>query len=131
MKTNVIVKNFTENSLQCYYYNATSIRGKLDDFNSHFSAYDYDVISVVETWLNDSVFDREILSNCQFKIFRRDHLTEISNISDSSGILLAVNSKLSVKLHNDLSTRTLMEMIWVEIVLTPRKSVFVSAVYIP
>ena len=61
-----------DNSLKIFYFNATSIRGKLHEFNSHFdhlsSDDEYDVISVSETWLNDSVFDGEILfnSHCSF-----------------------------------------------------------------
>ena len=72
MKSTATKSSFSSSSLSCYYYNATSLRGKLADFNSHFSEGDYDLIGVSETWLNDTVNDAEILQNCNFHIFRRD-----------------------------------------------------------
>ena len=70
VKDNTIVKD----GLVCYMFNATSIREKLSKFNSHFSGkyFDIFVISVSETWLNDSVMENEVLTTNQYKVFRRD-----------------------------------------------------------
>lgn len=88
-----------------------------DDFNSHFDALsaesDYDIISLTETWLNDSEFDGEILSNLNYVIFRRDCDATLSNKKDGSGVMIAVSSKYPCKRLHDLET--CLEIIWVEI----------------
>lgn len=129
MKKNVVLKKDVKQCLECYYFNATSIRDKLPVFNNHFLANDYDLISITETWLNESVFDAEILTNSDFNIFRRDRSTKVSEKSDGGGVLLAVSSKLSAKRRDDFASK--MEILWVEITLSSRKSVFVGTVYIP
>ena len=59
--------------LRIYSFNATSIRGKLHEFNSHFDAQNFfDVISITESWLKPGVYDDEILFNFKYHIFRHD-----------------------------------------------------------
>ena len=72
MSTKISRTKNTAECLEIYYYNATSIRGKLDDFNSHFTCKDnLDIISVSESWLNDSVKDAEVL-NQAYNVYRTD-----------------------------------------------------------
>ena len=48
----------TVDKLNIYSFNATSIHGKLADFNSHFDAANFfDVISITESWLHDGFYD--------------------------------------------------------------------------
>ena len=88
------------------YFNATSIHGKLFDFNSHFNAVsaktEFDVTSVTETWLNESVFDEEISVNSGYNIFRRDRDDGISKKKDGGGVLLGVSSVFPAKRRRDL-----------------------------
>ena len=129
MKSSVSKRVFTSSGLECYYFNATSIKGKLQEFNSHFSGNDYDIIAVTETWLDDSVFDGEILQNCRYQIFRRDRCSENSIKSTGGGVMVAVNETLNAKLRVDLNTA--IEIIWVEIYLSKNKSLFVASLYLP
>ena len=67
------------NNLEFYYYNAASIRCKLDEFNSHFSGSETDIIAVTESWLNDTVYDGEILPELQYNVFRKDRDLQQAN----------------------------------------------------
>ena len=82
IKKNIVSKKEVKQCLECHCFNATSIRDKPSVFNSHFSANDYDLISITETWLNESIFDVEILINCGFNIFRRDYSPKVSEKFD-------------------------------------------------
>ena len=76
-----------KNSLYIYHYNATSVRGKLSDFNSHFSDQEFDIISVAELWLNDSIYDGEILSGLQYNIYRKYRNLKRTSKCDAGGVL--------------------------------------------
>ena len=117
-----------KDALDLYYYNATSIRGKLLDFNSHFHD-DYDCISVSESWLNEFVIDSEILINGSYNIFRRDRNLDTSSKRDGGGVMVAVKSLYNSKRRLDLETN--IEIIWVQIELSDNVSAFVGTVYIP
>jgi len=114
-------------------FNATSIRGKLFEFNSHFDAFsakaDFDVISLTETWLNDSVHDEEILFNSDYNIFRRDRDDSVSIKKDGGGVLLAVSSKFPAKRRSDFESN--IEIIWIEFKVDNCRKVFCGTVYVP
>ena len=126
-------KSIFSDELKIFSFNATSIRGKLFEFNSHFDVFssqnDFDVISVTETWLNESVYDQEILFNSDYNIFRRDRNSSTSTKKDGGGVLLAVNSRLASLRRCDLETN--MEILWVEIRVDVSRSVFLGTVYLP
>ena len=118
--------------LKAFYYNATSIRGKLNDFNHHFdNTCEYDFISVTETWLNENIFDGEIpvLINSNYNIFRKDRDTIVSNKKDGGGVLVAVSYKFSSRRRHDLETDC--EAVWVEIQLNADCKLFLATVYVP
>ncbi|MEL7309297.1 MAG: endonuclease/exonuclease/phosphatase family protein, partial [Pseudomonadota bacterium] len=123
----------SEGSLKILCFNATSIRGKLHEFNYHFDCYspdaEYDVVSLTETWLNASVYDEEILFNSKYNIFRRDRDNAVSKKKDGGGVLLAVNSKFLSKRRQDLETD--IEIIWIECKTGNSRSVFIGTVYLP
>ena len=125
----VVEKKIVKDSLDCYVFNATSIRDKLPQFNSHFSGQDFDVISVTETWLTESVFDNEVLTTGQYKIFRRDRsLDTVPDKKDGGGVILAVLSSLSAKRRRDLEDK--LEIVWVEVQLSQHRKAFIGTVYI-
>ena len=89
-------------SQSIYYQNARSIRGKLIDLHLSSLSCDYDIIVVTETWLNESVFDSEIL-NSNYNIYRRDRCSTHSLKGEGGGVLVAVSSRLSsMRLLNGL-----------------------------
>ena len=59
MSTMIYEETKRVEGFRIYYFNATSLRGKLHQFNSHFVAInaEYDIISISESWLNEGVFE--------------------------------------------------------------------------
>lgn len=129
----VNLKSTTQDGLRILSFNATSIRGKLREFNSHFDALshdtEFDVISLSETWLNDSVFDAEILFNSDYNVFRRDRDLSVSKKKDGGGVLTAVSSKFPSKRRVDLESN--IEILWVECKVAKDRKVFIGTVYLP
>lgn len=112
-------------------YNATSIRGKLLELNSHFDAFssDVDVISITETWLNESVLDGEILFNSNYSVHRRDRDISTSKKRDGGGVMIAVNSKYRNIRRSDFEGNC--EIIWIEVPIENNRKVFIGTVYLP
>ena len=127
MASNVLKKSLKK-SLCGYSFNATGLRTKLDDFNSHFTAKDYDFISITETWLNDNIMDCEILKELDYVTYRRDRDASISTKKDSDCTMCSVRNYLTSKRRRDLETP--MEILWIEVLLSKFQSVFVGTVYI-
>ena len=128
MSTKISRTKNTAECLEIYYYNATSIRGKLDDFNSHFTCKDnLDIISVSESWLNDSVKDAEVL-NQAYNVYRTDRNLELSDKKDGGGVMLCAKKSLISKVRRDLETD--IELLWVEITLSPNRCLYIGTVYI-
>ena len=115
--------------LNIYAFNATGLRTKLDDFNSHFSVGDYDALCICETNFNDGILDREILRDKGYSIHRRDRDNTISSKQDGGGTMCAISNKFTSKRRKDLET--LMEVCWVELIISKQQSVFIGCVYIP
>ena len=129
LKNELSKKYVQKDELLCYYQNSTSLRGKLLDFNGHFATNGYDLIAISETWLNDSVFDGELLIHSDFNVFRRDRSRQVvSDKNDGGGVLLAVKSSFQASRRYDLETN--MEILWVEVLLDSKKSLFVGNCYI-
>ena len=116
--------------LNIYSFNASSIRGKLIEFNSHFNANCYyDVIAVSESWLQEGVEDEEVLYGSEYSIFRRDRDDETSIKEDGGGVLLAVNPKFPTKRRKDLETT--MEIMWLQLTINNSRKIFLGNAYIP
>ena len=52
--------------------NARSIVNKLTCLQSYVISSSVDVIAITESWLNDRIYDNEILPQNQYTIYRRD-----------------------------------------------------------
>ena len=120
-------------NISVYYYNATSIRGsdKMHDFNAHFTNQDYHVISVSETWLNDSVFDNEILPGMNFNIHRHDRSLDLTDREDGGGVLCAVHCSLPSHRRKDLEVAGVCDILWVQVIVTAKRSILIGTLYIP
>ena len=129
----LMVNSNVKDSLGLYYYNATSIRGKLFDFNNFFTHQDYPVICVSESWLFDkgvkTVYDGEVLDNIKYAIYRNDRDLDRISRDDGGGVLCAINNELTSSRRDDLEVLDL-ELVWVELTLT-NKRIFVGTLYLP
>ena len=58
-------------SINCYYHNSTSIKGKLFEFNNHFHSVrnEFDLVAITESWLDETVLDGELLVYSQYNVF--------------------------------------------------------------
>ena len=57
--------------MNCFYFNARSIRNKIELLQAYAAEYSFDVVFITETWLNESITDGEIqLQN--YNCFRQD-----------------------------------------------------------
>ena len=84
-----------------YYQNARGLRTKTSEFFQNTSCCDYDLIAVTETWLDGSVFNRELFTD-RFEVFRKDGDFSLVNRSRGGGVLLAVDRKfISILLNFD------------------------------
>ena len=123
------IENTQVDNISVYYYNATSIRGsdKMHDFNAHFTNQDYHVISVSETWLNDSVFVNEILPGMNFNIHRHDRSLDLTDRDDGGGVLCAVHCSLPSHRRKDLEVVGVCDILWVQVIVTAKRSILIGS----
>lgn len=80
-------------SLHIYYQNVRGIRTKSKNFYLQTLATNGDVITLTETWLNNSHKSEEYFGN-DFIVYRRDRSHLNSSASIGGGVLLAISSKI-------------------------------------
>ena len=93
-------------------------------FQSQVYSKDYDIICVTETWLNESIFDREILP-VGYDIFRRDRVS-----GTGGGVLIAAKSRLGIQRVQELESDDL-EIVAVNGAATNGKEILMAVCYRP
>lgn len=119
--------------LSIYYQNVRGLRTKCEDFYISALNHEYDVIILVETWLNSTVYDHEFLDD-RYNIYRRDRSSTRSflNRREGGGVCVAVHKRL--RAVRKFSWESECEDLWVNVKLsegTNRQSWNICAVYIP
>lgn len=119
--------------LSIYYQNVRGLRTKCEDFYISALSHKYDVIILVETWLNSTVYDHEFLDE-RYNVFRRDRSSTCSFINkrEGGGVCIAVHKKLQV--IRKFSWESECEDLWVNIKLngnSGKNSLNICAVYVP
>ena len=120
--TNGRVPHFKSKGLKFGHINIRSIPNKIDQFR-HMCTNVFDVISVNETWCDNTVSDSEI-ELPGFTLLRRDRCR------NGGGIALYVKNGIDFKRRDDLCDKSL-ECIWIELIPVNRRPIFVCAVYNP
>ena len=54
------------------YQNVRGLRTKLNEFKQNLNVNHPDIVFITESWLNDNIFDHEIINLNQYSIFGRD-----------------------------------------------------------
>lgn len=105
------------------------MRTKLNDLRCALSvkAIEFDIIILVETWLNDSISDL-VLGFNNYNIFRLDRNSVNSNFSRGDGVLIAIRNCLCSRALN-ISVSS-VEQLFVDIQLDG-KHLIIGTVYIP
>lgn len=116
--------------LKIYYQNVRGLRTKTEDFYSSALIFDYDIIVVTESWLNDMIFDHEILDN-RYRVFRRDRSSTRSSLTkkDGGGVVVATLAKYEVVRRSSWESQC--EELWISIKCENGLNVNICAVYIP
>ena len=101
-----------KNKFSVVHYNVQSILNKVDIIQSELQQFD--VISLTETWLDNTISDDEIIFN-GFNLFRRDRVND-----RHGGVCVFVKRELYAKRRIDLELQN-TECIWVEIFVDHKK----------
>lgn len=115
-------------ALSVFYQNVRGLRSKLNEFKIAITANNHDIIFVSESWLNNDIFDSEVVDVCEYTLFRRDRSSTASLKTDGGGVFIAVRSSLRPSLVPDFQSEA--EDIWVQVIVDNMK-IFLCCVYIP
>ena len=118
--------------LNCYLQNVRSLKAvnndgisnenKMSDLQDIVYSRDLDIICLTETWLNDSINNREIFP-LGYNIYRKDRLTRVGG-----GVLIAVKSCYC---SSELHMTSDLEIVLVEIELTRNRNLLLINCYNP
>ncbi|XP_062542084.1 uncharacterized protein LOC134210075 [Armigeres subalbatus] len=114
--------------LLLYYQNVGGINSTVEEYRLAVSDQCFDIIVLVETWLNDVTLSSQIFGPA-YEVFRCDRNSNNSRKSVGGGVLIAVNSSLKSKAVVNTSWDCL-EQVWTTIELRDRK-LYLCALYIP
>lgn len=80
-------------SINLFYQNVRSIRGKVNDFYNNSFIINADILCITETWLNSHIYDTELLDS-RYTIYRKDRMYELSNTTRGGGCIIAIKSNI-------------------------------------
>lgn len=102
--------------LNIYYQNVRGIRTKTTDIFLNILNHNYDIVILTETWLNDTIFDSELIDD-RYTVFRRDRqLSAFNKKLDGGGILVAVTKELQAQRRCDWESSA--EDLWISLRLS-------------
>lgn len=114
-------------TIQVYCQNVGGIRTKLNDFSAAVACSHYDIIVLIESWLNEDYSDIE-LNLPTYNIYRHDRNINTSNKERGGGILIAVSKSL-------ISSYLTMDILDVEQLFVlcnyNKKQFIIGGVYLP
>lgn len=90
--------------LNIYYQNISGLRTKSNTIHRFSTEELYDVIVIVETWLNADFYEGEFFDLNLYDVFRKDRDSAKTGCLRGGGVLIAVRRKFrafSVKLNSD------------------------------
>ncbi|CAL4133812.1 unnamed protein product, partial [Meganyctiphanes norvegica] len=112
---------FKNKGLHFIHINARSMFNKLSEIQYIAKKTKPAIISITETWLDESHTNNSILIE-GYKIVRRDRLTH------GGGVCMYINEKLKHNNREDLQNQTL-EDLWIELLLPHTKPIIVGTCY--
>jgi hypothetical protein len=108
-----------------------NLKNKLVELKTLVALKKPDVVSICETWLNETVLDKEILSTDQWNIYRKDR--KDPNENDGGGVLVAVTKNLNSDHRKDLQPDVEFhnEMLVVQLTQANKEKIGIVSVYRP
>ena len=116
MSTNIFSNLNYSHNLSFVQYNVQSILNKLDILQAEL--YEFDILALTETWLNQSVDTEDLLFQTFNKPERKDRTGD-----SHGGVMLYVKENIYYKRREDLEIRG-VENIWIEIANNHRRILF-------
>ena len=114
--------------LKVYFTNARSLRNKFDELESCAITYNYDIIFICESWINEKMFGdfrREYeLNDYEMHLYQREN-------KKGGGVIMYIRKNLKVKSANNLKVRSEVESLWLDIEVTKKVQVRVGLMYKP
>ena len=80
--------------LKTYFQNVRGLRGKSHRVRPLIESCDYEIIALVETWLQPCVHNNEVFPENKYMVYRRDRCLQTSGKRDGGDALLAVSHKV-------------------------------------
>lgn len=117
-------------SFNIYYQNVRGLRTKTEEFFDSLTmlSHSIDCVVLTETWLNDRIFDAELVPP-NFTLFRKDRNLVSTGRKDGGGVAILVKSDYATIRSSDLES--FHEQLTVKVKVKQGLSLTVSAVYIP
>lgn len=103
---------FTLAKLNIYHQNVRGLRTKTDTFSRNILLNGYDIITVTETWLLDSVSDTELFDT-RYSVWRRDRDYKQMCQTRGGGVAVATKKSLNVECRSDWQSSA--EDLWVSV----------------
>lgn len=93
------------NALKVFYQNVRGLRTKCVELFNNILLYDYDIILITETWLQNDILDSELCDG-RYDVFRsdRDIPNNIAGKQGGGGVLCCVRRELCAVLQADWMT---------------------------
>lgn len=108
------------------YQNVEGLRTKLSTFKINSSTSAFDVILITESWLNDSVCDRELVDD-GYSVFRRDRDLTKSSKKYCGGVLIIARNELNATSVPEFNSDS--EDIWI-VINGSNCKIYICCVYI-
>lgn len=115
-------------AINVLYQNVRGLRSKLMEFKQNVLVNSPDIICITESWLNNRIFDHEVVSLSDYTIFRRDRSSSASDKTDGGGTFIAVRNIFSASLVPQYQSEA--EDLWVSVKINAQK-IYVCCVYLP
>ena len=103
-------------NLSVLYFNARSIKNKLEEFHARVYLENPDIIAITESWLDDSFNAGEVFPS-EYSVFRNDRNTH------GGGVALGIKCYLNPVLRPEFLSSNI-EIVWAELTTTRGKCLF-------
>jgi len=114
--------------LKIFYHNCSGMRTKVDKFFVDIKSCNFNIIILIETWLNDSFLDSEIFGN-DWIVYRKDRNYALTGTERGGGVLIAIHRSIDSE-SLSLNQNDESEEIWAKLKIS-NQTIFMGACYLP
>ena len=115
-------------NINIYFHNVGGLRTKVNTLQKNVSDNEYDVLILIETWLNSNFSDSQ-LDLFNYIIFRADRDSELVGKFRGGGVLIAIHKRIPCS--KILAVSEIFDTLIVSLQVSKFESVIIGATYIP